>query len=101
VYEFRCPKDNCNVAYVGHTSCILDKRIKKHKYSTSSIYKHITTDHPDNNEYPDNYLECFNIVHKFNNIIELKIVEAITIRERNPYINIKYNEMSGFLNLYK
>ena len=37
----------------------------------------------------------------FPDICELRIAEAILIKEKSPIINVKYNEMCNSLNIYK
>ena len=102
VYQFDCPVDRCNSVYVGYTTCRLERRIQQHKYNSSSIHSHLQTDHPDQPPLGTPQMQSsFKIVHKNNNLIDLKILEALTIREQNAYINVKYNELSQFLNLYK
>ena len=41
------------------------------------------------------------ILQFFSDHKELRIEEAILIKEKSPIINIKYNEMSNVINLYK
>lgn len=102
VYQFSCPVDRCNSVYVGYTTCRLERRIQQHKYNNSSIHSHLQIDHPDHPPLSTTSMQSsFKIVHSNNNIIDLKILEAIAIRELNAYINVKYNELSQFLNLYK
>lgn len=100
VYQFQCPKDGCSASYVGYTTCTLEKRIKQHTYSSSSIHKHFTTDHPEG-QVPSDIKYNFSIINSRQCHIELKIVEAIIIKTNNPFINVKFNEMSNYLNLYK
>ena len=101
VYRFSCPKDGCNASYLGYTTCTLSRRSKQHRYNSSSIYKHFRNDHncppPDINEFS----QCFAIVRRHNNIVELRIAESLLIKEYNPFINIKYNECSKFCNLFR
>jgi hypothetical protein len=91
----------CNASYVGYTTCALEKRAQQHRYSSSSINKHHTTEHQDNSAIPNNFKECFSILHSYNNKIDLKIVEALEIKHRKPYINVKFNECSNYFNIYK
>ena len=46
-------------------------------------------------------LTIFSILRNFSDPTELRIVDAILIKETSPTINIKYNEMSNLINLYK
>ena len=50
---------------------------------------------------PDAYINNFSILQIFSDHKELHIAEAILIKEKSPIINIKYNEMSNVINLYK
>lgn len=100
VYRFRCPRDGCNAAYIGYSSCALERRAKQHRYKGSSIHEHFLTDH--NTEPPPADLHNnFEIIYKSHDVSSLRIAEAILIKTHNPYINVKFNEMSNFLNVYK
>lgn len=101
VYRFKCSEDGCNSAYVGHTTCLLSRRIQQHRYNASSIHKHYIEDH--NRPVPDKEIlsNNFTCVISYSSTIDLKIAEAIIIRDERPYINVKYNELSNFLNLYR
>ena len=101
VYQFQCSNDGCHASYLGYTSCKLERRANQHRYAASSIYKHYKEDHDQPPPPLNTIKQCFSILYKFNNINELKIIEAIAIREKLPFLNIKYNEMSNFLNIYK
>ena len=41
----------------------------------------------------------FSSIHSDFNPITLRISEAILIKTRNPFINVKYNELYDFLKL--
>ena len=89
VYQFDCPVDRCNSVYVGYTTCRLERRIQQHKYNSSSIHSHLQTDHPDHPPLATPQMQSsFKIVHTNNNVVDLKILEALTIREKNAYINV-------------
>ena len=102
VYQHYCSMGGCNATYIGYTSCRLEQRIQQHRYRSSSIYKHQQNDHPSC-PIPDlpTFQSSFKILHKYNNVTDLKLVEALAIRENSSFINVKYNEMSLFLNIYK
>ena len=68
----------------------------QHKYSTSAIYKHFINDHSFTN-VPASYLNNFTILHRLTNSHELRITEAILIKEISQNINVKYNEMYNSL----
>ena len=47
-------------------------------------------------------IEChftLTVLQNFPNIYELRIAEAILIKEKSPIINVKYNETYNSLNL--
>ena len=100
VYQFNCQEVSCNATYIGHTSKTLRSRIKQHRYSASSIYQHFINDH---NELPPQFdvlSNQFEIVFNSTEILNVKIAEAILIKSKNPYINVKYNELYDFLKLF-
>ena len=55
----------------------------EHKYNPSAIFKH------------------FSILQNFSTPKELRIPEEILLNEKSLCNNIKYNEMSNVINLYK
>ena len=101
VYRFSCNMPGCQAAYVGHTTCRLERRSKQHRYKSSSIYSHITEDHQEVIPPQDEFSSQFEVIHQYTDTIRLKIAESLTIREDKPIINVKYNEIGNFLNLYK
>ena len=100
VYEFKCPESHCNASYIGYTTNRLSTRIKQHKYKSSSIYKHFYFDHsmlpPQYQLFSQNFLSLYSDFNSTN----LRISEAILIKTRNPFINVKYNELYDFLKLF-
>jgi hypothetical protein len=101
VYQFVCPEDGCNASYVGYTTCTLKRRSGQHRYNPSSIHKHFVEDHSTAVPPINNIVAHFNILYSSSCKLELKIAEAIHIKQRNPFINVKYNEMSNYFNLFK
>ena len=101
VYSFTCNENSCNDSYIGYTSQTLLNRIKQHKRQSSSICKHFMYDH---DKLPpqsiDKFAECFEIIFSSEYVKDLKIVEAIKIKTESPKINVKFNELYDFLNLY-
>ena len=85
---FQCPIDGCNATYLGYTACRLEMRAWQHTYKTSSIYKHYIEDH-QLSRVSDDHMENFSILHKNNDVTDLKIIEAILIKQCNPFINVK------------
>jgi len=101
VYQFQCQEDSCNASYIGHTTNTLQKRASQHRYSPSSIFKHYNIEHDRPVPINDVLRNQFKVLHQYSNPTDLKIAEAICIREARPYINVKYNEMFCHLNLYR
>ena len=100
VYQFECSQDGCKASYIGYTTGTLERRNKQHRYNPSSIYQHFTEEHQTIVPGTDTINNHFKILHQFSDTLDLKIAESISIRETNPYINVKFNEMSNNLNLY-
>jgi len=101
VYRFNCQEDGCNASYIGYTTNTLLKRCNQHRYNPSSIYRHYNSDHNRPVPISSLFSTQFSVIHSYNNINELRIAEALCIRENRPYINVKYNEMSCCVNLYR
>ena len=101
VYSFSCNEDACNASYIGYTAQTLANRIKQHKYQSSSICKHYMHDH---DKMPprsfDTFANCFEIIFSSDEVRILKIVEAIKIKADKPIINVKFNELYDFLQLF-
>jgi len=100
VYKFECPEANCNASYIGYTTNTLGIRSKQHRYFPSSVKSHLTFDHDAHSPPADKIIECFKIMHSYQEVVDLKIAEAIEIKSKNPFINVKYNELYNLLNLY-
>jgi len=89
IYEFHCPYGDCllcdNSSYIGMTTTSLSRRLTMH-LRDGAINDHITTKHGrsltrqdlDNNT---------TIIKTCNTRRRLQIIEALTIRERNPELN--------------
>ena len=101
VYKFQCEKDSCKATYIGHTTCTVLRRAKQHRYKPSNIHCHYSIDHECAVPPNESYLENFSVVRGFADRTKLKIAEALIIREEFPSINVKNNELSSFLNLYR
>ena len=101
VYSFKCNEDACNASYVGYTAQTLQNRITQHKRQSSSICKHFMHEH---DKLPpssmDVFSRCFEIIYSSEDVRNLKIVEAITIKSEKPHINVKFNELYDFLQLF-
>ena len=48
----------------------------------------------------DTFASCFEIVYSSEEVRNLKIVEAIKIKSEKPIINVKFNELYDFLQLF-
>ena len=101
VYQFTCSEGRCNAAYLGYTTNTLSTRCKQHRYSGSSIREHFQHDHSMLPPPFESLIKNFTILHSYQRTIDLKLAEAIEIKNRNPFINIKYNEMSTISQLFK
>ena len=101
VYQFNCSEDGCNATYIGYTTCTLERRSLQHRYNPSSIFKHYQSEHNIRPPTPAEITNHFKILHSFHDLVHLRLAEALAIKEQKPFINIKYNEMSNFLNLYR
>ena len=88
------------INYVGYTAQTLRKRISQHRYKSSSIWKHLKYDHDMNIPTFDEFADCFEIVFSSACCLNLKIAEAILIKTKKPHINVKFNELYDFLQLY-
>ena len=87
--------------YIGYTTQTLQNRVKQHKYKSSSICQHYMNDHDilppsDLNVFSS----CFEVVFRSECVRNLKIVEAVLIKTTKPHINVKYNQLYDFLQLY-
>ena len=100
VYQFTCSEGSCNATYLGYTTCTISNRARNHRYN-SSIRKHYETDHDCMPPPHDTFVNQFSILEKYRSRTELRIAEALLIKQFNPIINVKFNEMSNFFNLYK
>ena len=100
VYVYQCPEQHCSASYVGYTTNSLATRVKQHRYSSSSIYKNYAFDHSMLPPSFDSFKTCFSIFYSNNNLISIKIAEAIKIKADSPKINVKYNELFDFLKLF-
>ena len=98
VYQFTSSEGRCNAAYLWYT---LSTRCKQHRYSGSSIREHFQHGHSMLPPPFESLIKKFTILHSYERTIDLKLAEAIEIKSRNPFINIKYNEMSTISQLLK
>ena len=100
VYQYDCSQDRCKASYVGYTTNALNVRVKQHRYESSSIYQHLARDHSMLPPIFDLFVNDFKILYSFQDSLTLRIAEAIHIKNTNPFINVKYNELYDFLSLF-
>ena len=48
----------------------------------------------------EDLLKSFSIVHSTEDLLSIRIAEAILIKNLKPQINVKYNELFDFLKLF-
>jgi len=101
VYKFQCEKDSCKANYVGLTTCTVLRRAKQHRYKPSNYHCHYVIDHECAVPPNETFLNNFSILRTFSDKTKLKIAEALIIREEFPSINVKNNELSCFLKMYR
>ena len=100
VYSFKCSEDSFNASYVGYSTNELSTRIKQHRYSQSSIYKHYVTDHDESPTKYDVLKDCFSIIYKIQDTTSVKIAEAVMIKNLCPLINVEYSDTTNLLKLF-
>ena len=98
VYKFKCNADGCNATYIGYTMNTLTHRAKQHRYAPSKVFEHYAKEHQ---QKPTDILDSFEIMYKNSSVKSIRIAEALLIKENMPYINVKYNEMSSILKIFK
>ena len=70
-------------------------RARQHRYNASSVHNHYHVDHHSPPPPATNFVDYhFIFLQSFSNPVDLKIAEAIYIKQRNSFINVKYDEMS-------
>ena len=74
--------------------------VKQHRYDGSSIREHYITEHDKLPPKLTDFIENFNILHADHDTLNLRIAEAILIKNDKPVINVKYNELYDFLKLF-
>ena len=100
VYRYQCDRDSCSKSYIGYTTNSLANRIKQHRYKSSSIYQHFYHDHSMLPPNFDSIKNNFEVIFRSSDHLDLRIAEAIEIKSKNPFINVKYNELYDFLGLF-
>ena len=90
VYEWNCPKENCNSSYIGESSRCLESRLKEHNTSsTSTIFQHsITHNHPKAD------ICQFTIIDQDSKQVSREAREAIHIRKNNHAFNCNIGKMN-------
>ena len=97
VYQFSCLERDCKSRYIGYTTNTLATRAQQHRFKPSKINLHLNQEH--NITSINNISKQFKVLFKSNGLDELKIAEALLIRQYLPDINVKYNELSNILNI--
>ena len=77
----------------------LTHRAKQHKYAPSKVFEHFDKEHQM--KPTDDILDSFEIMYTNSSVRCVRIAEALLIKENMPYINVKYNEMSSILKIFK
>ena len=101
VYEFRCPIGDCahrpNASYIGHTTTTLSRRMTMH-LQNGAPKQHMRSAHSRTLTRTD-IVNNTTILGRCNHKTRLKVLEAVTIRDRDPLIN-RQMDMRGTLWLY-
>jgi hypothetical protein len=90
VYQFTCPEINCSIdnqTYIGYTTNMLKDRLKQHNYK-GAIRSHGQDDH-DRRFKTEEIINNTEILKRDNDSNNLRILEALFIKERKPKINLK------------
>ena len=94
VYNFKCLRD-ANVAYIGKTKRHLATRVKEHGHSSSAIHDHLEICETCKSKYSVN---CFKVLERGNNDLEITIKEALHIKYNRPSLNKKlFTQGTSFL----
>ena len=99
VYKFQCPVDPSSV-YIGKTKRYLNKRVSEHISAPSAIHEHRKKCITCNEN--DDFIDLFSVLDKSNSDFELRILEALHIRDKNPSLNkqLLNNGSSFMLNIF-
>ena len=98
IYEYVCNKEPCNSAhtcYIGHTTVTIKERFKQH----ASVKQHFQLIHKSNIT-GSQMLPNVNIINRSNNKNDLKILEALLIKEHNPVINRQVDDFNRTLKIF-
>jgi hypothetical protein len=90
VYQFSCPEVECSInkqTYIGYTTNMLKDRLQQHYYK-GAIRCHGQDDH-DKRFNKKEIIDHTIILKKDLNSNNLKILEALFIKEKRPKINLK------------
>lgn len=93
VYEFKCPVDQ-DKSYIGMTTRHLITRVNEHKSRKgSAICQHFKEcsckDNFIGRNCIDNFIGQFKILAKGRGLFDVRIKEALLIKENKPYLNIR------------
>ena len=81
---FSCLNDS-NTTYVGKTKRYLRKRADEHLEGNSAIYTHVSSCCDCQSSV--GYHQAFSILDRADRDFDLKILEALQIKERQPTLN--------------
>ena len=100
-YQFTCPEVECNVnqqSYIGYTTNTVKERVQQH-FSKGAIHDHGFEVH--NKRFSkDMILKSTKVIHKDRNVNNLRILEAIYIKEQRPSINLKDEGFTRTLSIF-
>ena len=87
VYKFLCPL--CDAEYLGLTTRHLFQRIEEHCRSSSSICKHLRTEHDTDPRSIINFNNNFSVLKKCQGKMDCLIFEMLLIRKQKPSLNVQ------------
>jgi hypothetical protein len=98
VYSFNCPEVGCNASYIGYTTNKLLDRISQHKAKLSNIFQHYNKSH---RKTPgDDMAKSFKILFMDTDDRNLRMAEALYIKELKPAINKQFNNLALTLHVF-
>ena len=100
VYSFRCSQEGCqSLQYIGYTTCTLGQRFRGHSYK-GSILNHIKLNHKGADHTAAELLKSVKILYRGKEKNELKIAEALLIKQFQPKINSQTEFSQGMLRVF-
>ena len=92
IYEFKCINESVN--YVGMTARKLGKRIKEHCQENSPVGRHLLGCDGCKKE---NIYDRFEVIGRCQKFKDLRKLEAILIKEKNPSLNTQVTDSFNFV----